>query len=296
VTYYWAGGIELSLILWNYWIYTLDESFAREFLLPIADAVTEFFDLHYPRDERGRMRIEPGQALETWHEATNPLPDVAGLRYLLPKLLELPESFTTEIQHQRWQRMLKELPEIPLSEKAGTRVFLPGERVARKTNTENPELYGVFPFRLFGMGKPDLETARDTFALRLHQSHDCWSQDDIQMALLGLTEQAKANVAARASQRAVSQSRFPAFWDAFHDWIPDMDHGGVLQMALQLMLMQTEGKEIRLLPAWPKEWNADFKLHAPLETVVQGTVRGGKLVDLKVTPPQRRTDGIACEQ
>ena len=55
----------------------------------------------------------------------------------------------------------------------------------------------------------------------------------------------------RASDAAHSDSRFPAFWNAFHDWVPDMDHGGVLQMALQSMLMQCEGKEIRLLPAWP---------------------------------------------
>jgi hypothetical protein len=30
------------------------------------------------------------------------------------------------------------------------------------------------------------------------------------------------------------------------------------------MLMQTVGRKILLLPAWPKNWNADFKLHAPL--------------------------------
>ena len=50
-----------------------------------------------------------------------------------------------------------------------------------------------------------------------------------------------------------------------------MDHGGVLQMGLQLMLMQCEDREIRLLPAWPKEWDTDFKLHAPYQTTVEGT-------------------------
>jgi hypothetical protein len=34
------------------------------------------------------------------------------------------------------------------------------------------------------------------------------------------------------------------------------------------MLMQTDNGKIRLLPAWPKHWNADFKLHAPKRTVV----------------------------
>jgi hypothetical protein len=69
-----------------------------------------------------------------------------------------------------------------------------------------------------------------------------------------------------------------------------MDHGGVLQMTLQLMLMQCEGREIRLLPAWPRQWNADFKLHAPSQTVVEGKVRDGKVQDRLVTPADRESD------
>ena len=64
----------------------------------------------------------------------------------------------------------------------------------------------------------------------------------------------------------------------------------MLQMALQLMLMQCDGREIRLLPSWPTEWDADFKLHAPFQTVVEGKVRGGKLIGLRVTPESRRVD------
>ena len=112
------------------------------------------------------------------------------------------------------------------------------------------------------------------------------------MALLGLSDQAKEYLVQRASDASHSDSRFPAFWNAFHDWIPDMDHGGVLQLALQFMLMQCEGREIRLLPAWPKEWDASFKLHAPYQTIVEGAVKGGKLVNLRVTPESRRADVV----
>jgi hypothetical protein len=88
------------------------------------------------------------------------------------------------------------------------------------------------------------------------------------------------------------QSRFPAFWDAHHDWAPDMDHGGVLQMALQSMLIQTEGRKIILFPAWPKEWDVNFKLHAPYRTVVEGVLRNGELADLQVWPSERRDDVV----
>jgi hypothetical protein len=292
VAYYWSGGLELTLMLWSLYSQTLDDTLARDALIPIADAVTEFFDVHYPRDTRGRIRFEPAQALETWHDATNPLPEIAGLRYVMPKLLELPAELTTAAQRSRWSRMLEELPPIPVGEKDGTNVVLPAERFDRKKNVENPELYCVFPFRLFGLTKPELSLARTTFAARLHASHECWSQDDIQAAFLGLTDVAKEYVTMRAAPVSHSDSRFPGFWNAFHDWVPDMDHGGVLQLALQSMLMQCEGRRIILLPAWPEEWDCDFKLHAPLRTVVEGKVRSGRIESLLVTPEERRADVI----
>jgi hypothetical protein len=62
---------------------------------------------------------------------------------------------------------------------------------------------------------------------------------------------------------------------------------------LQLMLLQAEDKAIRVLPSWPADWDADFKLHAPHNTVLEGRVRGGKLVSLEVTPPERKADVIS---
>jgi hypothetical protein len=62
---------------------------------------------------------------------------------------------------------------------------------------------------------------------------------------------------------------------------------------LQLMLLQCDGREIRLLPAWPADWTADFKLRAPLQTTVAGHVEHGKLTRLEVTPAARAKDVIA---
>ena len=56
------------------------------------------------------------------------------------------------------------------------------------------------------------------------------------------------------------------------------------------MLLQTDGRQIHLLPAWPKAWDAEFKLRAPLRTVVSGKVEKGRLVQLAVQPESRRKD------
>jgi hypothetical protein len=61
-------------------------------------------------------------------------------------------------------------------------------------------------------------------------------------------------------------------------------------ITLQEMLLQTDGQRILLLPAWPKDWTADFKLHAPQQTTVEGHVQNGKISDLHVEPASRAKD------
>src|SRR4030042_5652301 len=66
--------------------------------------------------------------------------------------------------------------------------------------------------------------------------------------------------------------------------------GRVRFKALQAMLVQTDGRMIMLLPAWPKDWEADFKLHAPYRTLVSGRVKQGKISELSVQPANRKKD------
>jgi hypothetical protein len=61
-------------------------------------------------------------------------------------------------------------------------------------------------------------------------------------------------------------------------------------IGLQEMLLQTPGRKILVAPAWPSDWDCDFKLHAPYRTVVQGSIRDGKVVSVHVTPASRRQD------
>ena len=121
-----------------------------------------------------------------------------------------------------------------------------------------------------------------------------WTQDPIQAALLGLTDTAAAYTSAELRHQARG-SRFPAFWGPNFDWIPDQDHGGVAMIALQRMLMQCDGDRILLLPAWPREWNVDFRLCAPQQTTVLAVWRDGKLATLEVTPERRMQDVVLPE-
>ena len=105
-----------------------------------------------------------------------------------------------------------------------------------------------------------------------------------------------ANTAAEYVSFALTRKdpnlKFPAFWDKGNDYAPDEDNGGNGQNGLQQMLMQVDGKKIMLLPAWPNNWDADFKLNAPYNTTVEGSGEKGKLVSLKVTPENRMADVV----
>ena len=191
--------------------------------------------------------------------------------------------------------MLTELPELLTREVDGQTVIEPAYTYDQLANVENPELYSVFPYRLYGVGKDDIELGRATMKHRRNKQTWCWCQNEIQQAYLGLTEEAKDGLLKRANMR-YDGAFFPAYWPANYDWTPDEDHGGNLITSLQLMLMQCEGDKIYLLPAWPKEWDAEFKLHAPYNTTVEGRVSNGKIGSLTVTPNSRKKDVIIINE
>jgi len=287
----WVAGPELVWMMLDAYDHTQDAKLLQQRILPTADAVMRFFDNYYKTDAQGRLVMHPSQALETWWECTNAMPELAGLRAITARLLALSENLTTPDARTWWRTFAAKLPPLPTRDVPGGKALAPAEKFAGKSNIENPELYAVFPFRLCSFEKDNRELGIQAFKHRWDRGNIGWRQDDIFMAYLGLTDEARQFVVGRARNHDTN-SRFPAFWGPNYDWIPDQDHGGVLMKAFQAMLMQTDGQKIFLLPAWPKDWDVEFKLHAPQQTVVEGAYRDGKMTSLKVTPASRRADVV----
>jgi alpha-L-fucosidase 2 len=303
--YHTQGTLEVIAEMLDEYDVTQDAAFARKDIVPFATAILAYYDQHWQRGTDDKILFSPTQSIETYQlDAANPTPDIAGLKHVLPRLLALPAALTTPQQRQAWTKLLADLPPIAMGkthdgklpldlqtqDPDGTTIILPAEKYGPTRNVENPQLYVAFPYRLYGVGKPDLKLARDTFASRLFPQDTCWGQDGTQAAVLGLTETAKK--AAIDEFTDFGDQRFQWFWKAGHDWIPDLDNGGAGMITLQLMLMQTDGKRIQLLPAWPADWTADFMLHAPYHTTVEGHVENGKITNLKVVPQQRAKDVV----
>ena len=124
-----------------------------------------FFDQHWNRDSNGKIRFDPAMALETYREAVNPLVEIVGIQKVCEEMLALPESLTTPAQRTQWNRLISELPSVPMREENGKKFLACAESYSGKQNVENPELYAIFPYRHYGLGKPELELARRTFAV-----------------------------------------------------------------------------------------------------------------------------------
>ena len=296
--------------------------------LPFIEQAVIFYDEHYryrhrertgnELDEDGHLVIYPANSLEAHPEARNTSLPIVGLHQILTRLLELPEKFCPPEKKERWREILGRLPDLPIARDGeGRRIMKPAENYGHNS-WHMPEMYGLWPFQTYGLDLPDMKLMENTFFHSVSKGNRervaAWSQGFIHYARLGRAQKAREKAIGKLSS---GPYRFPAFWPEDIDWAPDHNWGGAGMVGLQEMLLQTHpaapaslhdketadglrldpasGDKLRLLPAWPEDWNVDFKLHAPQQTVVEARVRNGKIRELKVTPESRREDLVTPE-
>ena len=247
----------------------------------------------------GKLVIYPGNGLEYAGDATDPLDGVSGLLALTEGLLRYPKLPAAD--RQRLQRIHDNLPPLPTAKRQGRLSLLPARTYKVPYNKWEPiEMYACWPYRLVGITRPGtLQVARDTWETvpedraKLCKQDYSWMANVANMAALAWPEQAKQRAIYKLANTAAPQARFPAFFGPGHDWLPDHNWGGAGLVGVQEMLLAPEptpqGK-LHLFPAWPTDWDVDFKLHAPGPTVVEAVLRAGNLVTLNVTPSSRAKD------
>ncbi len=268
---------------------------------PFIISCLRFFDEHYQYlakkrgrkalDANGHLVLYPGSAVETYKMANNANSTISALKVITEKLLKVSQNDLTEEEVAYLTDFQSRIPPLNFREINDKKVLAPAKSWERINNTEAAQLYPVFPWKLYGVGLPDLEVAQNTYYLDedllKFRSHVGWKQDNIMAARLGLT-----NEAAKYSLMKMANSgrRFPAFWGPGFDWVPDHNWGGSGMIGMQEMLLQEVHGKIVLFPAWPKDWNVHFKLHATQNTTVEAKLENGKVNIIKVTPQSRRKD------
>ncbi|MGE5519375.1 MAG: DUF5703 domain-containing protein [Candidatus Dadabacteria bacterium] len=269
--------------------------------IPFIESCLRFFDKHYqylatergikPLDGKGQLILFPGSGAETYKMAYNSTSTIAGLKTITERLLQLPGNYLSAEKRKYLDSLLKRIPPIAFGEINKKKTIAPAWVWQRINNTESPQLYPVFPWSIYGVGKRNLDIAVNTYMLDTNaikfRSHVGWKQDNIFAARLGLTADAAKYTSLKLKN---SGRRFPAFWGPGFDWTPDHNWGGSGMIGLQEMLIQEDSLKIYLFPAWPRDWDVHFKLHAPYETTIEAILKSGKLETLTVIPESRKND------
>ena len=252
---------------------------------PLIRQTLIFFDEHYqyiakklgvkPLNADGRLMLYPSSGCETYKMAYNPSSVIAALKTVTEQWIEY--------KGDSLNNFLSRIPPIPLRTIEGDTCIAPAIVWARIQNIETPQLYPVFPWRVYGMGKDNLHIARNTYlkdphAVEMHSTKG-WKQDNIWAACLGLTDEAfKLN----KEKLADGPYRFPAFWDPGYDWAPDCNKGGASMIGMQEMLLQEKPDGgLLLFPAWPKNINAKFRLKATGGRTVEAEIKNGTIIENK---------------
>lgn len=252
---------------------------------PLIRQTLIFFDEHYqyiakklgvkPLNADGKLMLYPSSGCETYKMAYNPSSVIAALKTVAEQWIEY--------KGDSLNNFLSRIPPIPLRTIEGDTCIAPAIVWARIQNIETPQLYPVFPWRVYGMGRENLHIARNTYlkdphAVEMHSTKG-WKQDNIWAACLGLTDEAfKLN----REKLADGPYRFPAFWDPGYDWAPDCNKGGASMIGLQEMLLQEKPDGgLLLFPAWPKNINAKFRLKATGGRTVEAEIKNGTIIENK---------------
>jgi hypothetical protein len=309
LNYHYTSGMVFALMMLGHDAYTGTQTpgYAEA-----AFGIISYYDEYYqtklkketgkPLDANGKLVIYPSDACEPYHGCVNNLDVLAGLMALTRDLLATPPSTLGPPKRAYLEAFRQRIPEFKTEEKLGRTLYAaadkPPEWIFRNTNMDFPQMYICFPFSAVSLGRSDMTLVKNTWELgpvnaTVQHQNQCWYQNAINMARMGETARAADFTLKKLLHPGL---RFPAFY--YTTYLgggsfchpPDHDHGGVAMTALQEMLMQTDGRRILLGPAWPADWDCDFKLHAPYRTTVEGRVAAGQVVVDRVTPEARRKD------
>ena len=253
IEYQWDTVLEFCMMIIDTYFYN-GTNISK--YLPLIESCLKFYDEHYqylslkrtPKalDAQGKLVLYPSTALETYKMATNPITTVTALKCVSQAMLDLPKEYLTKEQREYIESFRKRIPDdIYYRVQNGKKTFSPAKSWERINNTEFPQLYTVFPWGIHGIGKEELDIARNTWYygndVPQQKGVISWQQNAIFCAKLGLKKEAAELTIQKMKD---SGRRFPTWWGPGYDWTPDHNWGGSGMIGLQEMIMQCDGNNI----------------------------------------------------
>lgn len=297
-----SSGSELAVQAWWRYRYTGDKAWLRTHAYPLLRGAAEFYRSMVKKGQDGRYHLAGTNVHEDFWGVDDSIMDLAAIRGAVPPAIRAAEILGIDADlRAEWQKLLDNLAPYPMGSdprsKAITGAALADDvwsagylgGVAGRFNSEDVWLNPVFPF--------------ENWTLETRSPSDDWIvQKLLDLAprhLSVMNENAALPTAIRtpiAAARAGRGHELPAILAGYYasfrplpnglsmlegENAQSIEHLGLLTTALQEGLLQSVsarpgGPEIiSVFPAWPKQWEASFRLLARGGFLVTAAMRQG---------------------
>jgi hypothetical protein len=299
-----SSGSELAVQAWWRFRYTGNTAWLRSHAYPLLKGTVEFYRNLAEKGDDGRYHIHGTNVHEDFWGATDGIMDLAAIRGTAPLAIRAAEILEMDGElRTQWKCFLDKLAPYPMGSDPESKALTGGVLaddvwaaghlgyVDGQHNPEDVWLNPIFPFEDW-----TLET-RDPSVDKIVQK-----ALDLAPRMQSILNGESCNTAIRTpiawvragrgeDLPAILESYYAAFAPLANGWslfegagqAHSIEHLGCISIALQEGLMQSVsphpgGPEIiNVFPAWPKAWEASFRLLARGGFLVTSAVQQGKV-------------------
>jgi len=314
-------GAKVSYFHWLRYEYTMDENWLRDRAYPMLKGTAEFFR-NFPglkKEADGKYHIHNINNHEPVRGCQDPIESIAAMKGILPLVIRASEILGVDADlRPKWQELLDNLTSLPTNDDADSltprkpgqsRFWTAGRKPFQGGRTDWGRLIPVLYYDLCTLENSDEElrkTANASFDhaypnINAATAVHVLSRSAIAAALMGRADDVQYLIPNQIRQSEAQEKRFI---DARRTKAGIMDNRmtmregaeaigiqrlGRAAAALQYALLQSvppaPGDEpvIRVFPAWPEKWNAEYTLAARGGFLVTSSMRKGRIefVELK---------------
>jgi hypothetical protein len=309
VSHILGTSAKIPYLYWRRYEYTLDAAWLRTRAYPMLKGAAEFYR-NFPglsKEADGKYHIHNVNSNEGIWGARDTDEDLSAIRGLLPATIRASEILQLDADlREKWRELLENLTPLATSEDpdaiksagyAGPRVWTRGRKpVVGGTGQGMLPDGNSLPAWMFDLCAPENETAQNTLTAMMRgepgptTAVGLLSKIPMAAATLGRGEAVRflipnqlralpgrRDTAARPNALLANRMSLREGPQA-----TDAEALGRAAEALHLALLQTRASVIQLFPAWPKGWDADFRLLAKGNFVVRAGLRGGRVTSVEI--------------
>jgi hypothetical protein len=277
----YTTGAEVASNMFMRFACTNDSAFLRDTAYPFMRETAKFMAAKLSFDPSAHQYyMANSNAHETYWNVKNAITDLAAVRSLFPQAIQVSTALNVDgALCRQWQGILDSL--VPYKTEAyngGTRYLAYDPPTVQQSNGENITCELAWPYNVTGIGKPDYQTAVNSWTSRPNPYSNIWSPDAIQAARLGMGD----NVLDGMKRMLASYQSYPNGFTNNSNGV--FEFVGVHLLAMNESLLQSYDDTIRVFPALPN--NSTFS------TAFTLLARGGFLVSSERESGETKYVGI----